>query len=62
MSNVERLQQAGLIPDPSKLSASDTAKVNALSADEVSALISVKQQLGDDFLTQNVVRSANCFI
>ncbi|HEV2177760.1 MAG TPA: aroma-sacti cluster domain-containing protein [Terriglobia bacterium] len=62
MSQVQKLQQAGLIPDPSKLTDADTAKVNALSDAEVNALISVKQQLGDDFLTQNVVRSANCFI
>ena len=62
MTNVQRLQAAGLIPDPSKLSAADTAAVNALSDNEVNALISVKQSWGDDFINRNVVQSANYFI
>ena len=62
MSNVERLQDAKLIPTPNPLDAADTTKIDALSYDELSALISVKQQLGDDFVTKNIVRAANCFI
>jgi len=64
MSNVETLQQAGLIPDASKLTPGETALINAMTAAEVSTLISVKQQLTDDFLMRNasVIRSGNCFI
>ncbi len=50
MSNVEVLAQAGVIKDAKQLSPEMAAKINALSSDEVTHLISVKSKLGDDDL------------
>jgi hypothetical protein len=50
VSNVEVLAQAGVIKDAKQLSPEMAAKINALSSDEVTHLISVKSKLGDDDL------------
>jgi hypothetical protein len=54
VNNFQKLSQAGLIVANASLSASDMQLVNSLTDDEVSALISVKGKLGDDFLQQNL--------
>lgn len=48
MTNVETLTNAGLIKDPTQLSSDMQAKINALSEDEITHLISVRAKLGDD--------------
>ena len=48
MTNMEVLTNAGLIKDPSKVSPDMQAKINALTNDEVTHLISVRAKLGDD--------------
>lgn len=50
MNNFQRLSQAGLILPNAALSAGDMQLINTLTDDEVSALISVKGKLGDEFL------------
>jgi hypothetical protein len=54
VNNFQRLSQAGLILPNAALSASDTQLINSLTSDEVSALISVKGKLGEDFLQQHL--------
>jgi hypothetical protein len=53
MTNVEKLQAANILPTPSKLSSLDEDLINDLDSSEVDALISVKNTLGDDFITRN---------
>lgn len=53
MNNVQRLMQAGLIQANAALSPADQQLINSLTDDEVSALISVKGKLGDDFVQRN---------
>ncbi|HSY11314.1 MAG TPA: aroma-sacti cluster domain-containing protein [Verrucomicrobiae bacterium] len=55
MNNVQRLTQAGLIlPNAAAaLNPADQQLINSLTDDEVSALISVKSKLGDDFAQRN---------
>ena len=50
MSNVEVLSQAGVIKDAGQLSPDMVKKINALSAEEVTHLVSVKSKLGEDDL------------
>lgn len=50
MSNVDTLVKGGVIKDASQLSADMVSKINSLSADEVSHLVSAKSKLGDDDL------------
>lgn len=50
MSNVETLANAGVIKDAKQLSPEMTKKINALSAEEVTHLVSVKSKLGEDDL------------
>ena len=52
-TNVQLLQQAGILPTPHKLSTADEAAVNNLSQDEVKAVVRVKQNLGDAFVQRN---------
>ncbi len=54
MSNVDRLQQAGLIQVQHTLTDDETNTINQLSGSEVDALISVRAKLGDDFFTKKV--------
>ena len=54
MNNFQRLSQAGLILSSAALSAADTQLINSLTPEEVSALISVKGKLGEEFLQQHL--------
>jgi hypothetical protein len=54
MTNVEKLQAAGLIQLSHPLTDAEIENVNQLSAAEVDALISVKAKLGDDFFDRKV--------
>lgn len=54
MSNVEKLQQAGLIEVKHPLTDAEVDSVNQLSSAEIDALISVRAKLGDDFFTRKV--------
>lgn len=49
-TNLKKLQKAGLVHSETTMSEKDRALVETLSADEVSALISVRKKLGDDFI------------
>jgi len=53
MKNVEKLQQAGILPTPHKLSDGDVITVNNLDPAEVDALVNVKNDLGDAFIKRN---------
>jgi hypothetical protein len=50
VSNVEVLANAGVIKDVKQLSPEMTKKINALSPEEVTHLVSVKSKLGEDDL------------
>jgi hypothetical protein len=53
MTNVEKLQAANILPSPSRLSSSDEDLINDLDSEEVDAMVSIKSQLGDDFIQRN---------
>jgi hypothetical protein len=53
MTNVAKLQQAKILPTPSKLSKADEDIINKLDSTEVDALVAVKAALGDDFIQRN---------
>lgn len=54
MTNVERLQEAGLIVAQHPLTEDEMASLNGLSEPEVDALISVRAKLGDSFFARKV--------
>ncbi|HTU49771.1 MAG TPA: hypothetical protein VMF56_04205 [Acidobacteriaceae bacterium] len=54
MTNVERLQQAGLVQTHIPLTDDEIKSVNALSSAEIDALISVRAKLGDAFFQRKV--------
>jgi hypothetical protein len=54
MTNIERLQQAGLIEVHHPLTPEEVNSVNQLSSAEIDALISVRSKLGDDFFNRKV--------
>jgi hypothetical protein len=54
MTNLERLQQAGLVEANHALTPDETNSVNQLSSAEVDALISVRTKLGDSFFNHKV--------
>ncbi len=54
MTNLERLQKAGLIELNHELTPTEINSVNQLSSAEVDALISVRTKLGDDFFNHKV--------
>jgi hypothetical protein len=54
VTNVDRLQQAGLIEVQHPLTPDEIASINQLSPAEVDALISVRAKLGDDFFKRKV--------
>ena len=53
MANVDTLVAAGLIVNASRINAADQAAINALSADEIKALINVYTTVGIKFLQNN---------
>ena len=54
MSNVEKLQQSGLIQTEHPLTDEEIQNVNQLSPAEIDALISVRAKLGDAFFERKV--------
>ena len=50
MTNVEVLTQAGVIKDAKHVSPDMAKKINALSPEEITHLISIKGKLGEDDL------------
>jgi hypothetical protein len=54
MTNLERLEQAGLITPGHDFSNDDLLLLESLSFDEVTALISVSAKIGADFLRRKV--------
>ena len=54
MSNIEMLQQAGLVEVHHPLTDAEVNSVNQLSPAEIDALISVRAKLGDDFFARKV--------
>ena len=53
-TNMERLTTAGIIPkDYDKLSDTEKATINGLSADEVEAIISAASKMGHDFVKKH---------
>ncbi len=52
-TNVEKLQDAKVLPTPHRLSDPDTETINSLSPEEVDALVKVRSKLGDDFVQRN---------
>jgi hypothetical protein len=59
MSNLSRLQEAGIIAANASFSSSDQQIIDSLTDDEVSALISIKQKVPDSFLQQHVGASGS---
>lgn len=53
MANIDQLQQAGIIPANASLNQADQDVVNSLTPDEVSALISIKGKLTQEFIQRN---------
>jgi hypothetical protein len=53
MTNLERLKEANLVPDDCEFDEDEEAAIESLTHDEVNALISTKQKLGDDFINKN---------
>ena len=53
MSNLSRLQAAGIIAANAAFSASDQQIIDSLTDDEVSALISIKQKVPASFFEQH---------
>jgi hypothetical protein len=53
MSNISTLTNAGLIAASTTFSQADQNTIESLSADEVSALISISQKVSLDFLSRN---------
>lgn len=53
MSNITTLMNAGLITSGTVFSPQDTATIEALSSDEVQALINVYNAVGLNFLARN---------
>ena len=54
MTNVEKLQQAGLVQTHHPLTPDEIQSVNQLSPAEIDALISVRAKLGDAFFERKV--------
>lgn len=51
-TNVARLQKAGVLATAHRITEAHQAKINSLTTDEVSALISAKKKLGTDMLSK----------
>lgn len=54
MTNLERLQQAGMIEVNHPLTPDEVNGVNQLSSAEIDALIAIRAKLGEDFFTRKV--------
>jgi predicted lactoylglutathione lyase len=54
MTNLERLKEAGLVPDDYEFDQNEETAIESLSNEEVNALISSKEKLGGDFIQTHV--------
>jgi hypothetical protein len=54
MTNVEKLQEAKLIPLVHRLSEEEVEKLNRLSQNEIECLITLKRDLGDAFIKRHI--------
>ena len=54
MTNLEKLQQAGLVDDKYKFSAEEKEAIESLTTAEVNHLISSKEKLGESFIKKHV--------
>jgi hypothetical protein len=54
MTNLERLKQAGLVSDDCEFNDDEESAIEALTHDEVNALISSKDKLGEDFINRHM--------
>ena len=62
MNNLDKLIDAGVVPDDHTLSDEDSSVIESLSPLEVQSLVDLKHKLGEDFLQRNVHDAANCFL
>ncbi|HEY6345244.1 MAG TPA: aroma-sacti cluster domain-containing protein [Bryobacteraceae bacterium] len=53
-TNFQKLVQAGVIREPDRFSEEHKAAIASLTQQEVDAIISVKNKLGDEFLSANL--------
>ena len=53
-TNLERLQEAGLVDEDYKFTAEEKATIESLTDAEVNHLISSKQKLGDAFVKKHM--------
>jgi len=53
MTNIEKLKEAGLIPDDYEFDGDEQSAIESLSQQEVEALISSKEKLGADFINSH---------
>ena len=58
-TNVDRLKEAGLIPDETQLSAAHLEIIQSLTTDEVTQLIALRDRLGVEFVEANSKPSAS---
>ncbi|HEY6121802.1 MAG TPA: hypothetical protein VIV66_17730 [Pyrinomonadaceae bacterium] len=54
MTNLERLKQAGLVPEDYEFDEDEKTTIESLSTQEVESLISSKNKLGEDFINEHV--------
>jgi hypothetical protein len=54
MTNIERLTEAGVVDDDYKFDDDEKEAIEALSHQEVNAIISSKDKLGEDFIKKHV--------
>ena len=54
MTNIERLTESGVCPASHRFDEEEKKAIESLSPQEVDALISSKEKLGDDFIKKHV--------
>ena len=54
MTNIERLTESGVCPASHQFDEEEKQAIESLSPQEVDALISSKEKLGDDFIKKHV--------
>jgi hypothetical protein len=54
MTNIERLTDAGVCPASQNFTEEEKKAIESLSRNEVDAIISSKEKLGDDFIKKHV--------
>ncbi len=54
MTNLERLQKAGVVDDDYEFDQKEEAVIESLSSSEVDSIISSKEKLGEHFIRKHV--------